>query len=218
MSEQTNGSSKAERIAKLNEQISQLKEEQSEQDVQIKQVQRQMKIADNIGPVGNPMFVLTGIMAVVVLSLYDSDMYHWVMLLLAIVLFVLGVTFKVLGLVLTAKLKRDYGSWGGARRTIQDLEKEKTKLARKQALCEREIDLLEGKPDALKLYRGKDWNMRVFKPTQANIKALELDIENLFISMRYARGSAEKANNWMCNSRKRRYKALSVFTIPWSQA
>lgn len=53
----------------------------------------------------------------------------------------------------------------------------------------------------MRVYCGKNWDMKTFVATPENVRQLEIDAENLLVSTQHIAGSAKIIDNWLCNNR-----------------
>lgn len=208
MEKQQDISARNSKTQQLKEKIAQYEIEKQECSEKLatneKIISRRWKLEQN----GHSAFKATLILGVIVFLLYMCDVFHWAGAVAVAVALLLGLTFKIMERGVLRYIVNEYGSWSDACQTGRDLKKELKDFEKKQARLQREIDLLEGNPDALKVYRGKDWNMRKFKATPAKVKEMELDLENLFVAAYYIAGDGKMVDNWMCRGRRRRYNAI----------
>lgn len=59
----------------------------------------------------------------------------------------------------------------------------------------------------MRVYCGKNWDMKTFTATPDNVRQLEIDAENLLVSTQHIAGSAKIIDNWLCNNRMELFTA-----------
>lgn len=199
----------SDKIAKLEEKIAQCSVEISECKAKLDAHSKMIRRVETLDGASHSVLKIGIILSVIAFIVYMCDVFHWIVGLVAGVPLLAGIILKIL--YLSAKKRRDdqYGDRGGAVKVERELQNELAGLERKQARFQRAIDLEEGKPEALHVYRGKDWNLRRFEATPARVKEMELDLENLYVAAWHTPyGTIKIEDNWMCRARRRRYEAL----------